>query len=149
GWMIFVIHHHKKNAEAEGADNLSGTSDFGAAPDVIWTWKRPADSSKPGELSLEGRIPPIEPQKVMLTPKECTWLGSAQEASAEAEEKRILQALGTTRLIAKELVERTGIPYGTIMKRLSSLEEKGNVSHQVRKGSGSPKEWFRTILETE
>jgi hypothetical protein len=148
GWIIFVIHHHKKNADREGADNLSGTSDFGAAPDVIWTWTRPADASQPGELSLEGRIPPIEPQKVMLTPTECTWLGRAQEASAEAQEQRILETLGTKRLTGNELQDITGIPYSTIMKRLDSLSKKAKVDNQVRKGSGSPKESFRTIVET-
>src|SRR5262249_26829159 len=33
GWVILIIHHHKKSADREGADNLSGTGDFGAAPD--------------------------------------------------------------------------------------------------------------------
>src|SRR5262249_50168353 len=68
GWLIVVIHHHKKSADAEGADKLSGTSDFGAAPDVIWTWSRPADHSKPGLLEIEGRIPPVEPLVVKLSP---------------------------------------------------------------------------------
>jgi len=58
GWLIVVIHHHKKNADAEGADNLSGTGDFGAAPDVILTWSRPSDHLKPGCLKSKGAFHP-------------------------------------------------------------------------------------------
>jgi RecA-family ATPase len=111
GWLIVVIHHHKKNADAEGADNLSGTGDFGAAPDVIWTWSRPADYLKPGLLEIEGRIPPVEPVVVRLSPEECVHLGTKQQHGEEDEKKRIEQALGTDRIKADEIAAKTGISY--------------------------------------
>src|SRR5215471_5884664 len=103
GWLIVVIHHHKKNADAEGADNLSGTGDFGAAPDVILTWSRSADHLKPGLLEIEGRIPPVDPLVVSLSPEECVYLGTKEEDGEENEKRRIEHALGMDRLKADEI----------------------------------------------
>jgi hypothetical protein len=145
GWLIVVIHHHKKNADSEGADNLSGTGDFGAAPDVILTWSRSADHLKPGLLQIEGRIPPVEPLVVRLSPEECVYLGSEQQASEEDEKKRIEQALGTDRLKAQEIASKTGIPYSTVSKRLNTMKSEGRVDSVPGTGSGSPRLWFRLI----
>src|SRR5262249_3337701 len=123
GWLIVVVHHHKKVADAEGADNLSGTSDFGAASDVIWTWSRPADHSKPGLLEIEGRIPPVEPLVVRLSPEECVHLGTKQQHGEEDEKNRIEQALGNDRIQAADIVIKTKIPYSTVKKRLDSMKE--------------------------
>ncbi len=147
GWLILVIHHHKKNANAEGSDNLSGTSDFGAAPNVIWTWDRPVDASKPGTLTLEGRIPPIESLTIRLSPDECTYLGVAGGAAQENQKARLLSVLANQKLTANELETITGIPYATIMKRLDTLREDEKIDFQRRKGKGSPKEWFRVLQE--
>src|SRR5262249_29907238 len=103
GWLIVVIHHHKKNADAEGADNLSGTGDSGAAPDVILTWARPADHLKPGPLEIEGRIPPVDPLVARRSPEGCGHLGTKGEDCEENEKKRIEQALGMDRLKADDI----------------------------------------------
>jgi hypothetical protein len=142
GWLIVVIHHHKKAAEAHGADNLSGTGDFGAASDVIWTWFR-FDPSKPGVLEIEGRLEPVEPLRVRLSPEECVYLGSAQDASEDGEKQRIEEALGTGRLRGREIASKTGIPYATVMKRLNSMKDEGRVDSETASGSGSPQIWFR------
>jgi len=147
GWLIVVIHHHKKNADAEGADNLSGTGDFGAAPDVIWTWSRPSDHLKPGLLEIEGRIPPVDPLVVRLSPEECVHLGTKEEDGEENEKKRIEQALGMDRLKADEIAARTGIPYSTLKKRLESMKREGRVGSVPGPGRGSPDLWFRLTAE--
>jgi AAA domain len=148
GWLIVVIHHHKKNADAEGADNLSGTSDFGAAPDVIWTWSRPADHLQPGVLEIEGRIPPVEPVVVRLSPEECVHLGTKQQNREEDAKKRIEQALGTKRMQADEIATKTDIPYGTVKKRLDSMKAEGRVDSVPGTGRGSPDLWFRLPAES-
>src|SRR5262249_2617853 len=117
GWLIVVIHHHKKNTDAEGADKLSGTSDFGAAPDVIWTWSRPANHLEPGMLEIEGRIPPVDPLVVSLSPEECVYLGTKQEGNEEDEKKRILKVLDDADegLTGEKIASKAGIPYSTVM----------------------------------
>ena len=147
GWLIVVIHHHKKNADAEGADNLSGTGDFGAAPDVILTWSRPADHLKPGLLEIEGRIPPVDPLVVRLSPEECVHLGTKEEDGEENEKKRIEQALGMDRLKADEIAARTGIPYSTLKKRLESMKREGRLGSVPGPGRGSPDLSFRLTAE--
>lgn len=143
-----VIHHHKKNADAEGADNLSGTGDFGAAPDVIWTWSRPADHLQPGVLEIEGRIPPVEPVVVRLSPEECVHLGTKQQNREEDAKKRIEQALSTKRMQADEIATKTGIPYGTVKKRLDSMKAEGRLGSVPGTGRGSPDLWFRLTAES-
>jgi hypothetical protein len=142
GWLIFVVHHHKKGADQDGADNLSGTSDFGAAPDVIWTWERPADASKPGTLEIEGRIPPVEPLTVKLSPEGCVYLGPAGEQKEDYEKQRILEAIGSGRMQPKENAKKTGVPYSTVKKRLNSLHSESKVDYEEATGKGSPKQWF-------
>jgi hypothetical protein len=147
GWLIVVIHHHKKGGDAQGADKLSGTSDFSAASDVIWTWSR-LDPLKPGVLEIEGRIPPVDPLQVQLSPDECSYLGTKQGGSEEDEKQRILDALAEKRLTGKEIVAMTGIPYSTVMKRLKSLKDEGRAISQTGTGTGSPHLWFRSTTES-
>src|SRR5262245_19533221 len=148
GCLVVVIHHHKKNTDAEGADKLSGTGDFGAAPDVIWTWSRPADHLKPGMLEIEGRMPPVDPLVVRLSPEECVHLGTKQEDGEENEKKRIEQALGMDRLKADEIAAKTDIPYSTVKKRLDSMKAEKRVDCVPGPGKGSPHLWFRLKAES-
>jgi hypothetical protein len=144
GWLILLIHHHKKNTDkGEGADNLSGSGEFAAAADVIWTWSRPADMAKPGTLEIEGRMPPVDGLMVMLSPEECAYVGSMKESNADDEKERILVALGSDRLPPKILAERTGIPDSTVYKRLDSLKADGITDWTKGTGRGSPRFWFK------
>src|SRR5262249_7087069 len=148
GWLIVVIHHHKKNADAEGADKLSGTSDFGAAPDVIWTWSRPADPLKPGVLEIEGRMPPVEPLQVQLSPEECVYLGAKQDGSEENEKQRILDALAKGQpSTGQEIADEIGIPYSTVMKRLNALRNESRATSQTLAGKGSPRLWYAVTCQ--
>jgi len=148
GWLILVIHHHKKNTDAEGADKLSGTSDFGAAPDVIWTWSRPADHLKPGLLEIEGRMPPVEPLQVQLSPEKCVSLGAKQDGSEENEKQRILDALAKGKpLTGKEISDATIIPYSTVKKRLNSLKDEGRATFDIGTGKGSPQLWYSVTCQ--
>jgi hypothetical protein len=126
---------------------LSGTGDFGAAPDVIWTWSRPADYLKPGLLEIEGRIPPVEPLVVRLSPEECVHLGTKQQDGEEDGKKRIEQALGADWLKADEIATKTGIPYGTVKKRLDSMKKEARVGSVPGPGTGSPHLWFKLTAE--
>src|SRR5262249_6883531 len=126
GCLIMVIHHRNKNDEKSGADSLAGTSDWGAAPDVILLWDRP-DTSKPGTLTIEGRMPPIEPLAIRITPQECTYIGAKAEESVESFDVRILTTLGDSRLTPHQLEQLTGKHYSTIMKYLNRLKEEGKV----------------------
>jgi hypothetical protein len=149
GWLIFVVHHHRKNASQEGAANLSGTGDFSAASDVIWTWNRPADASQAGLLEIEGRVPPIGPFEVKLSPEECTYIGSRQpEERREEEEQKILDAIGLRRLLTKEIEAETRIPDSTLKRRLESLQLQRLIKWEKVPGKGSPKRWFRVNPET-
>ena len=145
GCLIMVIHHRNKNSEQSGANSLAGTSDWGAAPDVILLWNRP-DISKPGTLTIEGRMAPIEPLTVRVTPEECTYVGQAGEGVNTSEEDRILKALGSKRVDGNELVAATGIPYSTLMKRLTKLRQEGKVDFEIGQGTGTPKLWFRKAM---
>ena len=148
GWLILVIHHHKKSTDGEGADKLSGTSDFGAAPDVIWTWSRPADHLKPGVLEIEGRMPPVEPLQVQLSPEECVYLGAKQDGSEENEKQRILDALTNgSPSTGKEIADATSIPYSTVKKRLNSLKDEGRATFDIGTGKGSPQLWYAVTCQ--
>lgn len=143
GWFIFIVHHHRKNASQEGAANLSGTGDFSAASDVIWTWTRPIDASKPGTMEIEGRLPPVDPLVVQLSPDECKYAGPfSPDGKREEEEHRILEVASKERLTAREIEARTHIPYSTIQKRLASLQNQKLVDCERSPGKGSPKIWF-------
>jgi hypothetical protein len=143
GWLIFVIHHHKKNASGEGSDNLSGTGDFGAAADVLWTWSRPADASKPGLLEVEGRFPPVDPMVILLNPDDCILLGTRKESAEEDEKSKICAALGSERLSGKAISIKTTIPYSTVMKRLNVLKAEDKVDCEKGEGKGSVLLWFQ------
>jgi hypothetical protein len=141
GWLIVVIHHHKKG-DAQGADKLSGTGDFSAASDVIWTWTR-LDPSKPGVLEIEGRMPPVDALQVRLSPEECVYLGTKQGGTEDDEKRRILEALDNAQhLTGHEIFTKTGIPYSTVMKRLNSLKDEGRANFELGTGKGSPQLWF-------
>ena len=90
-WLVIVVHHCNRS-QREGTDGVSGTSDWIAAPDVIWTWSRP-DKTKPGVLHIEGRMPPVDPLAVDLSPETCLFVGSVEESQRETDNKAILLSL--------------------------------------------------------
>jgi DNA-binding transcriptional ArsR family regulator len=148
GWTIFIIHHDKKNTKktSTGLSNLSGSGDFGAAADVIWSLKR-QNASSPTVLEVEGRLPQIDPFTIKLSPSECTNLGyPAQEIKQRSEEELILKTLGSGRLQAKEVSEQTGLSLTTVGRRLTSLKKQGKIDSEKITGTGSPREWFRKTL---
>ena len=146
-WLIVVIHHHKKGGDAQGADKLSGTGDFSAAADVILTWTR-LDPLKPGVLQIEGRMPPVEPLQVQLSPEKCVSLGAKQDGSEENEKQRILDALAKEQpSTGKEIAHATRMPYSTVMKRLKSLKDEGRATSQTGTGTGSPQLWFSVTCQ--
>ena len=81
-WTIVLIHHFKKSGTGEFLD-ASGSGEWVAAPDAVWTWSRPKWSD-PGVLRVTGRMPPVDDLSVRLSPAECVALGTVQQVSQEA-----------------------------------------------------------------
>jgi hypothetical protein len=130
-WLIIVVHHRNRSAK-EGTDGISGTSDWIAAPDVIWTWARP-DKARPGTLTVEGRMPPVDPVAVQLSPEECVFMGSVEESREETDRAAILAALTDEGQQAKDIAEAIGRPASSVRKRLEALFDGGQVN---RDGGG-------------
>ncbi len=144
GWLIIVIHHHNRKSDREGADSLSGTSDWISAPDVIWSWVRP-DPNKPGTLTIEGRIPPVVPLEIMLTLDECRFLGTVEEHAEEAEKQRILDELGPKPIETDMIAAATEIPPSTVRKRLAALLSEGKVHREGSGKSKHPYVWSKVV----
>jgi AAA domain len=135
-WLLIVIHHRNRSAK-EGTDGISGTSDWIAAPDVIWTWARP-DKAKPGTLTVEGRMPPVDPVAVQLSPEECVFMGSVEESREETDNAAILKALTDEGQQAKDIAEAIGRPASSVRKRLEALFDGGQVNREGRGKRGDP-----------
>jgi hypothetical protein len=136
-WLVIVVHHSNRS-QREGTDGVSGTSDWIAAPDVIWTWQRP-DKAKPGGvLHIEGRMPPVDPLAVELSPEKCLFRGSVEQNQEEADSKAILDALTTEGQPADVIAETINRPAGTIRRRLEALCEKDLVKRDGEGKRGDP-----------
>jgi len=121
-WLVIVVHHSNRGSR-EGTDGVSGTSDWIAAPDVIWTWAR-SDKNKPGTLSIEGRMPPVDPLSVDLSPERCVFVGTVEASREEADNKAILDALTEEGQQSDVIAESIKRPAGTVRKRLEALYAK-------------------------
>lgn len=141
GWLILVIHHSNRGSK-EGTDSISGTSDWIAAPDVIWTWARP-DPDKNGMLTLEGRIPPVEPIAVKLTIEDCVYIGTVKDDKEQTDFETILEALTEEEQAAEAIAEVTRLPPGTVRVRLEALYRQGLVSKAGKGKKGDPFRWSK------
>ena len=135
-WLVIVVHHRNRGAK-EGTDSISGTSDWIAAPDVIWTWSR-RERDKPGVLSIEGRLPPVEPLAVQLSPRECVCMGTIEESAEESDKAVILKALTQEGQEAKVIAEGLDKPASTVRKRLEALYSLGKVNREGTGKKGDP-----------
>jgi AAA domain-containing protein len=135
-WLVVVVHHRNRSAR-EGTDGISGTSDWIAAPDVIWTWSRP-DKSKPGILSVEGRLPPVEPMAVDLSPTQCVLVGTVEESRDETDKKAILAVLTAEGQPATDIAEAIKAPVSSVRKRLESLFDANQVNRGGEGKRGDP-----------
>jgi hypothetical protein len=135
-WLVIVVHHSNRS-QRDGTDGVSGTSDWIAAPDVIWTWQRP-DKTKPGVLYIEGRMPPVDPLAVELSPEACLFKGSVQESQEEADNTAILSALTEEGQSSETVAEMIGRPAGTIRRRLEALFEKNLLKRDGEGKRGAP-----------
>ena len=135
-WLIIVVHHSNRS-QREGTDGVSGTSDWIAAPDVIWTWQRP-DKTKPGVLHIEGRMPPVDPLAVDLSPEKCLFVGTVEESQKETDNKKILAALTEEGQSSEVIAEMIGRPAGTVRKRLEALFDQKLVGRDGEGKRGNP-----------
>ena len=135
-WLVIVVHHSNRS-HREGTDGVSGTSDWIAAPDVIWTWQRP-DKAKPGVLYVEGRLPPIDPLAVDLAPEYCVFKGSLEQSQEDADNQAIFSKLTREGQSADVIAESIGRPVGTIRRRLEGLFEKHLVKRDGEGKRGDP-----------
>jgi hypothetical protein len=135
-WLVIVIHHRNRSAK-DGTDAISGTSDWIAAPDVIWTWSRP-DKSTPGTLYVEGRMPPVEPLAVQLSPEECVFVGTVEESREERDKAAIVNALTQEGQTASDIAEAIQQPASSVRKRLESLFAASLVTRDGEGKRGAP-----------
>jgi len=141
GWLILVIHHKNRRA-GEGTDSISGTGDWIAAPDVIWSWTR-QEPTKPGMLFVEGRLAPVEPMSIRLGLNDCVLLGTAKEMQAETDQQAILAVLTDEGHSSESIAESAKLPPGTTRARLDSLFRRGLIDRDGSGKRGSPYLWSR------
>jgi len=147
GWLILVIHHSNRGGR-EGTDSISGTSDWIAAPDVIWTWQRP-DPNKDGTLYVEGRIPPVDSITVKLSLEECNFTGTVTQSRHETEKQLVLETLSLDWKSTESIAAETGLPEATARKRLNSLyKERWIVVRDGEGKKGSPHRWRLRIIHS-
>ena len=143
-WLVIVVHHSNRSSR-EGSDGVSGTSDWIAAPDVIWTWSR-RDIGKPGVLSIEGRMPPVDPLSVDLSPEKCEFKGTVEETQEEADNKAIERALTEEGQSSETIAETIKRPAGTVRKRLEALFDKELVKREGKGKSRTRVFVFETLF---
>jgi len=139
-WLVILIHHSNRGSK-EGTDSVSGTGDWIAAPDVLWSWSRP-DPDKSGTLIVEGRIPPVEPMAVKLTLQECSFVGTVKEDQEQTDKQEIIAALSDEGQTADVIAEATGKSPGTVRKRLDTLYKDGLVDREGAGKKGNPYIWL-------
>jgi hypothetical protein len=142
--LIIVIHHRNRNQGRDGTDAISGTSDWIAAPDVIWSWSR-SDKAKPGTLIIEGRIPPVDPLAVSLSPEECRFEGNVQESREKTDQEAILKSLTQEGQTADAIAPAANLGPGTVRKRLEAMFEEGLVNREGGGVKGDPFLWSKII----
>lgn len=135
-WLIFVVHHSNRG-QLKGTDGVSGTSDWIAAPDVIWTWQRP-DKTKPGVLHIEGRMPPVDPLAVDLSPERCLFTGSVEENQREIDNNAILNTVTEEGQPANVIAGGINRPASTVHKRCEALFEDGQLNRAGEGKRGDP-----------
>lgn len=70
-WLIILIHHNNRSGK-DGMDAIAGTGDWFAAVDIIWSLAKSGDDGK--VLNVEGRLAPVDPIYLSLSPSECRVL---------------------------------------------------------------------------
>ena len=109
-WIIVIIHHKNRS------DSVSGTGDWFAAPDMLWTWSRP-DIEKPGTLYLEGRMEPVEPMVVKLGLGECEYIGTKSDNEVETDNNLMIAALTNKGQTAEQIAAVTKLSKNTAIYR--------------------------------
>ncbi len=143
GWLILLI-HHRNRSNKDGTDGVSGTSDWIAAPDVLWSWSRP-DPDKNGTLIIEGRIPPLDPMAVQLSLENCEYVGTVKEDQEKTDKEAIQAVLTEDWQIPKDIVALTGLPEGTVRTRLNSLHKDGLIERGGKGVSKNPYKWRKVV----
>ncbi len=142
-WLIILIHHSNRGSR-EGTDSVSGTSDWIAAPDVLWSWSRP-DPDKSGTLAIEGRIPPVEPMAVRLSLEGCDYAGTVKEDKDQTDRKEILAALTDEGQTSADIAKSIDKPPGTVRTRLDSLYKESLVGREGAGKKGAPHKWLKIL----
>jgi len=143
GWLIWLIHHANRR-DVQGTDSVSGTGDWIAAPDVLWSWSRP-DPDKSGTLIIEGRIPPVEPMAVKLSLEWCEHVGTVKEDQEQTDKQEILAALSDEGQTSEEIARSIDKSPGTTRKRLDSLYREGLVGRDGAGRRGDPYKWLKIV----
>jgi len=143
GWLILLV-HHRNRSNKEGTDGVSGTGDWIAAPDVIWSWSRP-DPEKSGTLIIEGRVPPLDPMAVQLSLEGCEYVGTVKEDKEKTDKEAIQAVLTEDWQITNDIVATTELPEGTVRTRLNSLHKAGLVERDGKGVSHGSYKWRKVV----
>jgi len=149
-WTIIVIHHSRKSGEGEFLDG-SGTGEWLAVPDAVWTWTRHCPS-EPGILRVTGRIEPVDDMNINLSPTSCQYLGTVPEVRKEQKVAEILRHLPGPDEDHKT-VEKIREDWGqeamaktTLYDGLNRLFKDGKVSRVGSKGKKDPYRFRQPIV---
>ncbi len=149
-WTIIVIHHSRKSGEGEFLDG-SGTGEWLAVPDAVWTWTRHCPS-EPGILRVTGRMEPVDDMNISLSPGSCQYLGTVPEVRKEQKVAEILRHLPGPDEDHKT-VEKIREDWGqeamaktTLYDWLNRLFKEGKVSRVGSKGKKDPYRFRQSII---
>ena len=138
GWAIIIIHHLNKSSDG-GMLGLAGSREWSAAPDIIMTWVNDKDTTKPGTLDVEGRVPPIDKQAINMTRTGLEIVGTADIVQESAVTEEVTEALmATPGLTQPELGKLLNRSNTQIWRTLS----KGPFFRVGRGKRGDPYRWF-------
>jgi len=139
GWTFIIIHHLKKSADGSIMD-LAGSREWFAAPDALMIWSNDNEKQdKPGELVVDGRLPPRDPLKIQLKWDNLKYLGEKPDVEESETEKEVVKLLKdnpgqTLKAIMKELDR----PRTTIWSVLTEGD-----FHRLGTGKkGDPYRWY-------
>ena len=87
---------------------------------------------------IEGRMPPVDPLAVQLSPEECVLLGTVEESRKEVDKAAILAALSDEGQTANDLAQMIDRPASSVRKILDSLYAAEQITRDGEGKRGDP-----------
>jgi hypothetical protein len=142
GWAAFIIHHFHKMAAGEDENSFAGSGEWAAACDVLWLWHRKM-TDVVGTLRISGRLAPVDPMAIELSPSICHVVGSPMEAMNKGRKDVVLDHLPkeppgwTYQEVKERTFEGITVHMSSIKRILNELLQEGSVK---RTGDGTKRQ---------